>query len=81
MQTTIMHSELNVGFPFRFSMDDEHNLVNIGGDKVLETQVSKRYDIGDNVFTKPHTIVAEFHCCLVGHCHCAAIALQSHFSF
>ena len=81
VQTALIHSELNVGFPLRLSMDDEHNLVAPVGDKVLETQVGQGCDIGDGVFTKPHTIVVAIHHCLVGHFPRAAIALQWHFHF
>ena len=62
-------------------MDDEHHLVAPVGDKVLETQVDQGYDIDGGVLNKPHTIVVAIHHFLVVHCHCAAIALQSNFSF
>ena len=73
MQTDLIHSELHVGFPFRFSMDDEHHIIAPVDDEVLETQVYQVYDIGDGVFTKPHTIVLDFHRCLVGQCHCDSV--------
>ena len=60
-------------------MGNEHHIVASIGDEVLETQVSQGYDTGDSIFTKPHTIVVAIHHCLVGHCHCVLIALQSNF--
>ena len=57
MHTALVHSELHVGFALKFSMDDEHHLFDPICDNVMETQVSQGYDIGDGVFTKPHTIV------------------------
>ena len=77
VQTRLVHSELHVGFPIRLSMDDEYHLISPVGNKVLETQVAQGYDIGDGVFTVPHTIMLAIHHCLVGHCHHAAVALQS----
>ena len=81
VQTALMYSELHVGFPFRISMENEHHLVAPVDDEVLETKVSQDYDIGDGVFTKPHTIVVSIHRCLVGHNHCADIDTHSHFRF
>ena len=81
MQTTIMHYELHVCFPFRFSMDDKHNLINSVGNQVPETQVSQCYNISNGVLTEAHTVVVAVHCCLVGHFHCAAIAISLYFSF
>ena len=81
MQTTLMNSELNVWFPFRLSIDDEHHIVTPVGDEVLETQISQRYNIGDGIFTEPHTVVLAIHRWLVGHCHHDAIALKLHFRF
>ena len=81
VQTRLVHSELHVGFPIILSMDDEYHLIYPVGNKVLETQVAQGYDIGDGVFTKPHTIVVDIYCFLVGHFHRATIALQSHYSF
>ena len=81
MQTILINSEPHVGFNLRLSIDDEHHLVAPLGDKVLETQVPHGYDIGDRVFTQSHTIVVLIHCCLMGHCYCAAIALHSNFRF
>ena len=54
-------------------MDDEHHIIAPVDDEVLETQVYQVYDIGDGVFTKPHTIVLDFHRCLVGQCHCDSV--------
>ena len=81
VQTRLVHSELHVGFPIRLSMDDEYNLIAPVGNKVMETQVAQGYDIGDGIFTVPHTIVVAIHHCLVGHFPRAAIALQWHFHF
>ena len=80
-KTALMHSELHVGFYLKLSMNYEHNIVDHVGDEELETQVDQGYDIGDGVFTKPHTIVVAIYCFLVGHFHRATIALQSHYSF
>ena len=76
-QTALMHSELHVGFYLKLSMNYEHNILDHVGDEELETQVDQGYDIGDGVFTVPHTIMLAIHHCLVGHCHHAAVALQS----
>ena len=81
MQTTIIHSELHVWFPFIFSMENEHHLVAPVGDKVVETQVAQRYNIGNVIFTEPHIVVVDIPCCLVGHCYRAIIDLKSHFRF
>ena len=81
VQTGLVHSELHVGFPIRLSMNDEYHLIDPVGNKVLDTQVAQGYDIGNGIFTKPHTFVVAVHCCLVANCHCAAIDLKSHFSF
>ena len=62
-------------------MNDKHNLVTHVGDEVLETEVYQLYNIGDRVFTEPHINVVAIHRLLVGHCHSAAISLQSHFRF
>ena len=40
MLTYLVHSEIDVGFPLRLSMNDEH-LVAPEFDKVLETQISE----------------------------------------
>ena len=81
VQTALMYSELHVWFTFRLSMDDEHHLLSPIDDEVLNMQVAQGYDIGNGVFTRPHTIVVAIHLCLVGLCHSAAIALRSHFRF
>ena len=59
------------------------NIISINpvGNQVLDTQVAQRYNIGDGIFTEPHTVVLAVHRWLVGHCHCVAIALKSHFRF
>ena len=62
-------------------MDNGHHLAAPVCDEVLETHVAHGYDIGDGVFTKPHTIVVSILRFLVRHCHHAAIAIQSHFRF
>ena len=62
-----MHYEMHVWFPFRFSMDDEHNLISPVGNQVLEMQVSQRYNIGDRIFTEPKTVVVAVHRYLAGH--------------
>ena len=54
-------------------MDNGHHLAAPVCDEVLETHVAHGYDIGDGVFTKPHTIVLDFHRCLVGQCHCDSV--------
>ena len=73
-----MHSELHVEFPLILFMEDEYHLVAPIGHKVLETQVAQGFDIGDGIFTKPHTIVIAIYYFLVGKCHCSALYLQSH---
>ena len=75
-----MHYELNVLFYFRFSIYDEHHLINPVGDEALETQVAQCYNIGDSIFTESHTFVVAINRWLAGHCHCAAIYCKSHFS-
>ena len=35
MQTTLMHSELHVWFPFRFSIYDEHHIIAPVGKQLL----------------------------------------------
>ena len=50
VQTGLVHSELHVWFPIRLSMNDEYNLIAPVGNKVMETQVSQGYDIGDDLF-------------------------------
>ena len=62
-------------------MNDELHIITTIGDKVLEKQVDKGYDIVDGIFTKSHTIVVAICRCLVGHYHCSAIALWSYFIF
>ena len=62
-------------------MDYEHHLVAPIGDKLLQTQVSQGYNIGDAFFTESHTIVVAIQRVLAGHCNRAAIFLQPHFSF
>ena len=79
IQTTLMHYELHVWFTFILSMDHEHHLIAPVGNHVPETQVSQHYNIGDGIFTEPHTVVAAV--CLAGNCHRSVIALKSHFSF
>ena len=81
MQTYLIHSELNVWFDFRFSIDYEHHLITTVGNQILEMQVTHRYNIGDDVLNEPHTVVVAVHCCFVGHCRLSAIALRSHFRF
>ena len=62
-------------------MYDEHHIFTSVVGKLLETQVAQVNDIGEGVFTKPHTIVVDILCGLVGHCHCASIDLKSHSRF
>ena len=62
-------------FTFRLSVDDEYYLIAPLVNQVMETQISQRYNIGDVVFTEPHTAVLVVHYCLVGHCHYSAISL------
>ena len=81
MQTTLIHSELHVWFPFIFSMYNEHHIIAPLGNQVLETQVAQRYNISDVIFTEAHTAVVGVHPYLVEHCHCATIYLKSHFRF
>ena len=81
MYTTFMNSELHIWFTFRLFMNNEHHLVVLLCNEVLETQVYQRYNIGDESFAEPHTVVIAIHCLLVGHCHCTEISLNFHFRF
>ena len=76
-----MHYELHVWFTFRFYMYYEHHLIASVGNQVLETQVAQHYNIGDGIFTEPHTGVVAIHHYIVGQCHCAIIGIKSDFRF
>ena len=62
-------------------MGNKNHIVAPVCDKVIKKQVDQWYDIVDGIFNKPHNIVIAIHRWLVGHCHHAAIDLQSNFRF
>ena len=42
-------------------MGTEHHIIAPLSAKLLETQVAQGYDIGNGIFTKPHTFVVAIH--------------------